>query len=64
MEIMLSNRQKILPIKRSRLKANAKKILDALGYPEAELSVVLVDDAEIGALNYDYLGRGNDNLRC
>jgi len=28
-----------------------------LGYPEAELSLLLVDDAEIGRFNRDYLGR-------
>jgi probable rRNA maturation factor len=29
-----------------------------LGYPEAELSLLLVDDAEITVLNREYLGRG------
>lgn len=32
-------------------------ILDALGHPDAELSISLVDDAEIAALNWRYLNR-------
>ena len=35
----------------------ASRILDALECPEAELSVVVVDDAGIQELNRDYLGR-------
>ena len=35
----------------------AEKILSASGCPEAELSVVLVDDAQIRAINRDYLQR-------
>ncbi|MBW2060450.1 MAG: rRNA maturation RNase YbeY [Deltaproteobacteria bacterium] len=57
MAIDISNRQKILPIKIKRLTAQARKILDALGYSEAELSLVLVDDAEISRLNKEYLNR-------
>ncbi len=35
----------------------AQAILGALGYPEAELSISFVDDAEISSLNLQYLGR-------
>lgn len=39
------------------LENGARKILNALGCPDAELSVVLVDDDEIQQLNRDYLQR-------
>lgn len=39
------------------LENGALKILNALGCPDAELSVVLVDDYEIRQLNRDYLQR-------
>jgi len=35
----------------------AQRILDALGCPEAELSVTVVGDRSIRTLNRDYLGR-------
>ncbi|HEY5513114.1 MAG TPA: rRNA maturation RNase YbeY [Geomonas sp.] len=35
----------------------AQRILDALGCPEAELSVSIVGDRSIRVLNRDYLGR-------
>ena len=35
----------------------AQRILDALGCPEAELSVTIVGDRTIRVLNRDYLGR-------
>ncbi|MBF0531239.1 MAG: rRNA maturation RNase YbeY [Deltaproteobacteria bacterium] len=57
MNISLSNRQKKLSIKSVRVKAKAKAILNALGYPEGELSLVLVDDAAIAVLNQQYLNR-------
>jgi len=39
------------------LESAARKILNALGCPDAELSIVLVDDAGIQLLNRDYLQR-------
>ena len=39
------------------VKSGALKILNALACPDAELSIVLVDDAEIQLLNRDYLQR-------
>jgi probable rRNA maturation factor len=35
----------------------AQRILDALGCPEAELSITIVGDRSIRTLNRDYLGR-------
>ncbi len=33
----------------------AKRILDALGYPDAQLSILIVDDEQIATLNMTYL---------
>ncbi|MDO3379551.1 rRNA maturation RNase YbeY [Geoalkalibacter halelectricus] len=35
----------------------AQRILDALGCPKAEVSVLIVDDARIREINRDYLGK-------
>lgn len=39
------------------IRKTAQAILDALDCPDGELSVVLVDDAQIAELNQHYLGR-------
>lgn len=38
-----------------RIRKKAQAILDALDSPESELSIVIVNDAEIAALNQEYL---------
>ena len=40
-----------------KIRKKAQAILNALDNPEAELSVVIVDDSEIEALNQKYLNR-------
>ncbi len=40
-----------------KIRKKAQAILNALDNPEAELSVVIVDDSEIEALNRKYLNR-------
>ena len=44
-------------MKKPTLRKAAQKILNALGCPDSELSVVIVDDGEIRVLNRDYLQR-------
>jgi len=39
------------------VKEKAQAILDALDSPDVELSILLVDDAQIAVLNQDYLQR-------
>lgn len=39
------------------LRKVAQRILDALEVPEAELSILIVDNEEIRCINRDYLGR-------
>jgi probable rRNA maturation factor len=46
-----------MPVGIPALRKVAQKILDALGCPEAELSVSIVGDRSIRTLNRDYLGR-------
>lgn len=57
MEIQLSNEQSIAPIGTETVKSKIRAILSDLGYPEAELSLVLTDDEGIARLNERYLGR-------
>jgi probable rRNA maturation factor len=57
MAVLIDNRQSLLPIVNQELEHQALAILDALGCPEGELSLVIVDDAEIAAINEQYLGR-------
>jgi probable rRNA maturation factor len=46
-----------LSIHAGAIRADAGRLLNALGERDAELTVVLVDDAAIHALNRDYRGR-------
>ena len=57
MAVLIDNRQKRHPIPIERIRKKAKVILDALGSPDGELSILLVDDTHIAALNRDYLSR-------
>ena len=55
MTILIENRQKKQSIKTQTLERVAQKILSVLGCPDAELSIVLVDDGQIHEINRDYL---------
>jgi len=55
MGILISNRQDRLPIIPEKIRKKAQAILNALGSPESELSIVVVGDAEIASLNSEYL---------
>jgi len=57
MAILIDNRQQRHPIDAKIVEKTAQAILDALAYPDAELSVVLVSDPEIHALNRQYRGK-------
>lgn len=39
------------------MRATAQAVLDALGFPDGELSILIVDDADIAELNETYLHR-------
>ncbi len=56
MAIYLSNRQKALPIDDAGLENKLSRLMEILDLAEAELSVTLMDDEEIRALNREYRG--------
>jgi probable rRNA maturation factor len=57
MEIQIRNDQTRVRLSPAKLRRRTATILSALGFPEAELSLVFVDDSAIAALNVQYLGR-------
>lgn len=57
MGILIDNRQNSHRISLVKIRKKARVILDALGSPEAELSILFVDDAAIAQLNRQYLSR-------
>jgi probable rRNA maturation factor len=57
MGVLIDNRQNRFKIPPGKVRKKAQAILDALDCPDAELSILLVDDPEIEKLNGEYLGR-------
>ena len=55
--VWIWNRQRKIAVDRRRLEAVADFVLEALGFHEAELSVLLVGDRRMKQLNRQYLGR-------
>jgi rRNA maturation RNase YbeY len=55
MAILIDNRQKKHPIILETVKQQARAILNALEYPESELSILITDDEHIAQLNQAYL---------
>jgi len=57
MDIQIANRQKRHTISLKKIRQAARILLDALKRPDAELSVLLVDDREITGINLAFLNR-------
>jgi probable rRNA maturation factor len=57
MEVLIDNRQKKYEISLKQIQQKAKAILNALDCPDAELSILIVDDPQIAVLNKQYLNR-------
>ena len=57
MGILIDNLQNRHRISLSRMRTTARALLNALGSPDAELSIVIMDDAEIAQLNQQYRHR-------
>ena len=57
MGVLIDNRQKKHRISQKRISKKAQVILNASDNPDAELSILLVDDLEIESLNQQYLNR-------
>ena len=57
MEVQIDNRQNNHRISKKKIRQTAIAILNALDYPDAELSILIVDDQQIAQLNHQYLNR-------
>ena len=57
MDIQIANRQKRHTISLKKIRQAARLLLDALKRPDAELSILLVDDREITGINLAFLNR-------
>ena len=57
MVVQIGNTQGNHRISKRKIQQSARAILDALGYPDAELSILIVDDQQIAKLNRQYLNR-------
>jgi probable rRNA maturation factor len=57
MEVLIDNRQSRHKISLKKIEKTVQVILDALGCPDSELSILLVDDPQIEELNRQYLNR-------
>ena len=57
MEALIDNRQNKLKIPLKKIQQTAQAVLDALDFPDGELSILLVDDQQIETLNIEYLNR-------
>ena len=63
MEIQVTDLQSEIATAPEKIEAKARKILNALAFPESELSIVLVDDAQMSSLNWKYRNRrGSTNV--
>ena len=57
MGILIDNLQNRHRISLNRMRTTARALLNALGSPDAELSVVIMDDGQIAQLNQQYRHR-------
>ena len=57
MKIWIRNQQKHIPLDLRKLRRAAQRILTELGFLDAELSLLLVDDTRVRELNRKHLGR-------
>ena len=57
MEVLIDNRQSSHRLNLGTLKRRAEIILNALDCHEAELSIVILDDLQISAINSEYRGK-------
>ena len=63
MEILLDNKQNKHKISLGKIQQTARAILNALACPDAELSILIVDDPKIEVLNKKYFNRyGSTNV--
>ena len=57
MEVLIDNRQSRYTISLKKIEQTVQVVLSALECPDGEISIVLLDDPQIAALNQEYLNR-------
>ena len=57
MEVLIDNRQSRYKIPPKRMQQTVRVILNALDFPDGEISILIVDDPQIENLNQKYLNR-------
>ena len=57
MEVLIDNRQSRHKFSLKKIEKTVQVILNALDFPDGEISILLVDDPQIAALNQEYLNR-------
>ena len=57
MGVLIDNQQSKYKISLKKIRQKAQTILNALGKPDGELSILIVDNSRIGELNEKYLNR-------
>jgi len=55
MEVLIENRQNRHRLSKQKMHTTARIILNALGFPDAQLSILIVDDTQIAEFNLAYL---------
>lgn len=55
MEVLIEDRQNRHRLPEQKILTTARRILNALGYPDAQLSILIVDDTQIAEFNLAYL---------
>ena len=55
MEVLIEDRQETQKLSKGDIRTTARRVLSALGYPDAQLSVLIVSDDQIAELNETYL---------
>ncbi len=57
MEVLIDNRQSRHKFSLKKIEQTVQVILNALDFPDGEISILLVDNPQIAALNQEYLNR-------
>ena len=55
--ILIDDQQSVATLDHAEIERSARRICEVLGRPDAEVSILLVDDSEIRRLNARYLAR-------
>jgi len=56
MKVFIKNRQRLIRINQQKIKNDSRKVLELLGLEGVELSILLINDSRMRALNRQYRG--------